>query len=54
MFEPGKSTVGYVTSDTPLAFFVNEQAEIVFLERRGPSTWSDVVQRQTTRRAAAR
>jgi hypothetical protein len=51
VFEPGRATIGYVPDNTPLAWFVDQAGNIVFLEQPGgPQTWSEIVERRAARR----
>ncbi|HUP50871.1 MAG TPA: hypothetical protein VM198_00240 [Longimicrobiales bacterium] len=54
VFEPHRASVGYVTNDTPMTYFVDQADNVVFLEPpSGPRTWSEIVTRRTRRRARA-
>ena len=51
VFEPGKSTVGYVPENTSMIFTVNQDDEVVFLEQPGGiATWSEIVAHKAARR----
>lgn len=50
VFEPGRSTVGYVDPNDRMTFYVDRDEEIVFLERlTHPHTWSEFCERQARR-----
>ena len=52
VFEPGRAAVGYVSDNAPMTFFVDRDADVVFLEQPGgPRTWSEVVARRARRAA---
>jgi hypothetical protein len=55
VFEPGRASVGYVTDDTPMTFFVDATDEVVFIEPSGgrPRTWSEVVAKRAKRGSPA-
>lgn len=53
IFEPGKASIGYVSEDTELHYYVDQAGEIVFLERQ-PGTWSEVFEKRARRAAGAR
>ena len=51
VFEPSKSTVGYVPDNTPMTLYVDQDDNVVFLEEpAGPRTWSEIVARKAARR----
>ena len=52
VFEPGSATVGYVTPDTALTYYVDAVGSVVFLKHLGPRTWSEIVERKARRGTA--
>lgn len=50
VFEPGRASIGYVTDQTPMSFYVTERGDIQFLEA-GPHTWSEIMTRKARRGA---
>ena len=51
VFEPGRATVGYVTPNTTLTFYVDRDDNVVFIDQPGGArTWSEIVARKATRR----
>jgi hypothetical protein len=48
VFEPGRASIGYVTDQMPMTYFVTERGEIQFLEP-GPCTWTEMVERKARR-----
>ena len=52
VFEPDRATVGYVTNDMAMTFYVAD-GDVVFIERSGTTTWSERGARRVLRSGAA-